>query len=258
MSRFLQGLVARARVGQPAIRPPRPPGWLPPDIAVANQRVPAPDRLRATVPSWADAPTASPPEPGSPSPVAASESAPAPGRLRPTVPSWADVAARSPPEPGSPSPVAASERPPAPDRSALEGLSPDVPPPSVAVSPSHVPRGAPAHALRPGARDELPAFSSPDTPLAGRAGSAESSASAVALRPAETPRPAARAMQPTTQQQPGASPAEPAQTTYIHIGRIELHAAPSAVTTQRAPPKPVAHPHMSLDEYLRRRSSRAQ
>jgi hypothetical protein len=48
------------------------------------------------------------------------------------------------------------------------------------------------------------------------------------------------------------------QTTYIHIGRVELHASPPAVTIQRTAPKPAAHQHMSLDEYLRRRSGRPQ
>jgi hypothetical protein len=80
-------------------------------------------------------------------------------------------------------------------------------------------------------------------------------ATAAILRPVENPRPAPRATEPAPF---GAPAAEPAETTYIHIGRVELHAAPPAVTIQRAAAKPAAHQHMSLDEYLRRRSGRPQ
>jgi hypothetical protein len=59
--------------------------------------------------------------------------------------------------------------------------------------------------------------------------------------PVETPPPAPRALEPTRPQQPGMPAAEPAQATYIHIGRVELHAAPPAVTIQRTAPKPAAH-----------------
>jgi hypothetical protein len=40
--------------------------------------------------------------------------------------------------------------------------------------------------------------------------------------------------------------------TYIHIGRVELHATPPSAPPRRANLRP-AHQPMSLDEYLRRR-----
>jgi periplasmic protein TonB len=80
-------------------------------------------------------------------------------------------------------------------------------------------------------------------------------ATAAILRPIESPRPAPQAAR---LEQPSAPAEEPAQTTYIHIGRVELHAALPAVTIQRTASKSAAHQHMSLEEYLRRRSGRPQ
>jgi hypothetical protein len=135
-------------------------------------------------------------------------------------------------------------------------------PTPMAVAPTlvrSVPAEAVPRAMPPDVRDAGAPFTPFDAPLPVRSDMAEPAASVAAiLRPVEAERPAPRAVQPITPQQPGEAAPEPAQATYIHIGRVELHVAPPAVTIQRTTPKPAAHPHMSLDEYLRRRDGRPQ
>ena len=230
MSRYLLGLVARTRVRQPAIRPPQLPHFPPPDLTVPNSPGAPPHRLPAPAPAWTD---------GAP--------------------------ARTPPE--LPLPAAAPTRPAATEPYAAEEPAPEIRPTPIAVAPTlvrSVPTEAVPRAMPPDVRDAGAPFTPIDAPLPLRSDMAQPPASVAAiLRPVEAQRPAPRAVQPITPQQPGphqpgAAAPDPAQTTYIHIGRVELHAAPPAVTIQRAAPKPAAHPHMSLDEYLRRRNGRPQ
>ncbi|MGH6846880.1 MAG: hypothetical protein ACREC0_05435 [Methylocella sp.] len=243
MSLYLQTLAARALGRRPAIRPPRRPRLLPPDGALPGEAVPAVARTpppAVTVPS--------------------TES-----RYIDAISERTQVLA-----PGSAGPVPTPETP--------ELRTPEVPLP-----------------LKMPGREDVPADLAPASPgqtqwtgvpAAGRHHTKQIIASVTPLQPPRIE--AAEAtphrlmsreivsrngkVRPTIgpAAPPNWHPAEPGQprhdavpapegapATYIHIGRVELHAALPAVTVRSAESRP-AHQHMSLDEYLRRRDGRPQ
>nr|WP_294510110.1 hypothetical protein [uncultured Rhodopila sp.] len=234
MSLYLQDLVARARPGQPAIRPPRTPRWLPPEAAAAEPSAPVATRPAPPgEPPAAVAPVAMPREPLFPR-------GPEPAHALPPAAALREA-------PVVPEPLVADARPPNPRQT--ETRQSAMPAPVHEAAPIVVPVHEPAP-MSAAAAVPHPA-SAPAPEAAPTVATVIARLVETAIRPAAPQPEAARARQPDTQA------AESEAATYIHIGRVELHAAPPAVTVQRASPKP-AHQHMSLDEYLRRRNGRPQ
>lgn len=254
MSIYLQFLAARALGRQPAIRPPRrswlsPPDGALPDEAASSVTRTAPPRavapqteIRNTeAPSvWTRAhePTRFVAAPGLGDAELLPSEAPAPQTLNVPIPlkmpGREDVPADHPPTSfGQMQSTGNSVS----DRNDTERI------PSIAMTPplsKKAPEAAPPR-LTPRQVTNQEDGDYPTVRLAGR--------------PAELLPPR---RDPSPQPEHGPEPApESAPATYIHIGRIELHAATPAVTVRRASARP-AHQHMSLDEYLRRRDGRSQ
>jgi hypothetical protein len=235
MSRYLQFLVARALERPAAIRPPRPPRLAQPDGApvedaaprgaLASPRTVAP---RGAAPraetAWAETPWAD------------AESNPAP----------------TPPSAGSPTLAATATQ------EAADAVSNADPLASVAVQADRgraLPAQTPRIADRTAGRDE--ALAHPTLPASPLDPATEPAP--VRVVASETPAAMVRLDARQVEREPARAEAlvssDTAPDTYIHIGRVELHAAPPAVTVRRADPRPT-HQHMSLEEYLRRRDGR--
>ena len=217
MSLYLQRLVVRARAAQPAIRPRKPPRLPPVEAPAPDQPEPAPSRRATEQPERTQIRRAAAAAPWTES--ASAETRPEPFPSATPVPPPAHRSRT--PEPRllnmpqtalPPASAGAVLLPTAtiPSEGTARGLPPAAPPdPDNAPAPS-------------GAPDQTPPPATPPV-------------IAAIPQPAEGPHSAPRMAKP---EQPSGPAEEPGQITYIHIGHVELHAAPPAVTIQRPPQSP--------------------